>query len=132
VTDARNWLSAYEMMIRNRKNACDGLKPENEKQAEEIFKKWATGFRGRSVNDASQRFGAKHMTANVMVRSVEFKELVEAHLLRSPHVPSPQLPRFTRAMSKRNVDLRRVPNHATPNSAQSAGCGSNTITSSGQ
>ena len=85
-------MSAYEMMLsESQERMLMVLKPEKEKQAEAIFKKWGLDFAVVGYTTPSQRFVVKH-GGDVMV-DLPIKELEsEAPLYDRPHVPSPQLP----------------------------------------
>ena len=85
-------MSAYEMMLsESQERMLMVLKPEKEKQAEAIFKKWGLDFAVVGYTTPSQRFVVKH-GGDVMV-DLPIKELEsEAPLYDRPHVPSPQVP----------------------------------------
>ena len=85
-------MSAYEMMLsESQERMLMVLKPEKEKQAEAIFKKWGLDFAVVGCTTPTQRFVVKH-GGDVMV-DLPIKELEsEAPLYDRPHVPSPQLP----------------------------------------
>ncbi|MEO6945726.1 MAG: phosphoribosylformylglycinamidine synthase subunit PurL, partial [Nitrobacter sp.] len=84
-------MSAYEMMLsESQERMMMVLKPEKEKQAEAIFRKWGLDFAIVGYTTPSQRFVVKH-GGDVMV-DLPIKELEsEAPLYDRPHVPSPQL-----------------------------------------
>ncbi len=85
-------MSAYEMMLsESQERMLMVLKPEKEKQAEAIFRKWGLDFAIVGYTTPTQRFVVKH-GGDVMV-DLPIKELEsEAPLYDRPHVPSPQLP----------------------------------------
>ena len=85
-------MSAYEMMLsESQERMLMVLKPEKEKQAEAIFKKWGLDFAVVGYTTPTQRFVVKH-GGDVMV-DLPIKELEsEAPLYDRPHVASPQLP----------------------------------------
>jgi phosphoribosylformylglycinamidine synthase len=85
-------MSAYEMMLsESQERMLMVLKPEKEKQAEAIFKKWGLDFAIVGYTTPSQRFVVKH--GGDVMADLPIKELEsEAPLYDRPHVPSPQLP----------------------------------------
>jgi phosphoribosylformylglycinamidine synthase len=85
-------MSAYEMMLsESQERMLMVLKPEKEKQAEAIFKKWGLDFAVVGYTTPSQRFVVKH--GGDVMADLPIKELEsEAPLYDRPHVPSPQLP----------------------------------------
>ncbi len=67
------------------------LKPEKEKEAEAIFKKWGLDFAVVGYTTPSKRFVVKH--GGSVMADLPIKELGdEAPVYDRPHVPSPQLP----------------------------------------
>jgi len=67
------------------------LKPEKEKEAEAIFRKWGLDFAIVGTTTPSKRFVVKH--GGDVMADLPIKELEsEAPLYDRPHVPSPQLP----------------------------------------
>ena len=85
-------MSAYEMMLsESQERMLMVLKPEKEKQAEAIFKKWGLDFAVVGYTTPTQRFVVKH-GGDVMV-DLPIKELEsEAPLYDRPHVETPLLP----------------------------------------
>ncbi len=85
-------MSAYEMMLsESQERMLMVLKPEKEKQAEAIFKKWGLDFAIVGYTTPTQRFVVKH--GGDVMADLPIKELEsEAPLYDRPHVPSPQLP----------------------------------------
>ncbi len=85
-------MSAYEMMLsESQERMLMVLKPEKEKQAEAIFKKWGLDFAVVGHTTPSQRFVVKHR-GDVMA-DLPIKELEsEAPLYDRPHVETPLLP----------------------------------------
>src|SRR5215203_3086046 len=85
-------MSAYEMMLsESQERMLMVLKPEKEKQAEAIFKKWGLDFAVVGYTTPSKRFVVKH-GGDVMV-DLPIKELGdEAPLYDRPHVASAALP----------------------------------------
>jgi phosphoribosylformylglycinamidine synthase len=67
------------------------LKPEKEKEAEAIFRKWGLDFAVVGYTTPSKRFVVKH--GGDVMADLPIKELGdEAPLYDRPHVPSPKLP----------------------------------------
>lgn len=67
------------------------LKPEKEKEAEAIFRKWGLDFAIVGTTTPSRRFVVRH--GGDVMADLPIKELEsEAPLYDRPHVPSPQLP----------------------------------------
>lgn len=67
------------------------LKPEKEREAEAIFRKWGLDFAIVGRTTPSQRFVVRH--GGQVMADLPIKELGdEAPLYDRPHVPSPQLP----------------------------------------
>lgn len=67
------------------------LKPEKEKEAEDIFRKWGLDFAIVGYTTPSKRFVVKH--GGKVMADLPIKELGdEAPLYDRPHVPSPALP----------------------------------------
>ncbi len=85
-------MSAYEMMLsESQERMLMVLKPEKEKQAEAIFKKWGLDFAVVGYTTPSKRFVVKH--GGDVMADLPIKELEsEAPLYDRPHVRSPQLP----------------------------------------
>ena len=85
-------MSAYEMMLsESQERMLMVLRPEKEKQAEAIFRKWGLDFAIVGYTTPSQRFVVKH--GGDVMADLPIKELEsEAPLYDRPHVPSPQLP----------------------------------------
>ncbi|HEY8333242.1 MAG TPA: phosphoribosylformylglycinamidine synthase subunit PurL [Tardiphaga sp.] len=85
-------MSAYEMMLsESQERMLMVLRPEKEKQAEAIFKKWGLDFAIVGYTTPTLRFVVKH-GGETMV-DLPIKELGdEAPLYDRPHVPSPALP----------------------------------------
>src|ERR1700710_2035792 len=84
--------SAYEMMLsESQERMLMVLKPEKEKQAEAIFKKWGLDFAVVGYTTPSKRFVVKH--GGDVMADLPIKELGdEAPLYDRPHVASPLLP----------------------------------------
>src|SRR2546430_2722935 len=85
-------MSAYEMMLsESQERMLMVLKPEKEKEAEAIFKKWGLDFAVVGYTTPSKRFVVKH--GGDVMADLPIKELGdEAPLYDRPHVPSPSLP----------------------------------------
>ncbi|WP_438275901.1 phosphoribosylformylglycinamidine synthase subunit PurL [Nitrobacter sp.] len=85
-------MSAYEMMLsESQERMLMVLKPEKEKEAEAIFRKWGLDFAIVGTTTPSKRFVVKH--GGDVMADLPIKELEsEAPLYDRPHVPSPQLP----------------------------------------
>jgi phosphoribosylformylglycinamidine synthase len=85
-------MSAYEMMLsESQERMLMVLKPEKEKQAEAIFKKWGLDFAIVGYTTPSQRFVVKH--GGDVMADLPIKELEsEAPLYDRPHVASEPLP----------------------------------------
>jgi phosphoribosylformylglycinamidine synthase len=85
-------MSAYEMMLsESQERMLMVLKPEKEKQAEAIFKKWGLDFAVVGYTTPSKRFVVKH--GGGVMADLPIKELGdEAPLYDRPHVASPPLP----------------------------------------
>jgi phosphoribosylformylglycinamidine synthase len=85
-------MSAYEMMLsESQERMLMVLKPEKEKQAEAIFRKWGLDFAIVGTTTPSKRFVVKH--GGDIMADLPIKELEsEAPLYDRPHVPSPRLP----------------------------------------
>lgn len=85
-------MSAYEMMLsESQERMLMVLKPEKEKQAEAIFKKWGLDFAVVGYTTPSKRFVVKH--GGDVMADLPIKELGdEAPLYDRPHVPSAALP----------------------------------------
>jgi phosphoribosylformylglycinamidine synthase len=85
-------MSAYEMMLsESQERMLMVLKPEKEKQAEAIFKKWGLDFAVVGYTTPSKRFVVKH--GGDVMADLPIKELGdEAPLYDRPHIQSPLLP----------------------------------------
>ncbi|MGY3457871.1 phosphoribosylformylglycinamidine synthase II [Bradyrhizobium sp. LM3.4] len=85
-------MSAYEMMLsESQERMLMVLKPEKEKEAEAIFKKWGLDFAVVGYTTPSKRFVVKH--GGDVMADLPIKELGdEAPLYDRPHVPSTALP----------------------------------------
>src|SRR6266571_1426910 len=85
-------MSAYEMMLsESQERMLMVLKPEKEKEAEAIFKKWGLDFSVVADTSPSKRFVVKH--GGDVMADLPIKELGdEAPLYDRPHVASPPLP----------------------------------------
>src|SRR5260370_41284585 len=85
-------MSAYEMMLsESQERMLMVLKPEKEKEAEAIFRKWGLDFAVVGYPTPSKRFVVKH--GGDVMADLPIKELGdEAPLYDRPHVPSPKLP----------------------------------------
>ena len=85
-------MSAYEMMLsESQERMLMVLRPEKEKQAEAIFKKWGLDFAVVGYTTPSKRFRVKH--GGDVMADLPIKELGdEAPLYDRPHVASPPLP----------------------------------------
>src|SRR3954449_5366549 len=85
-------MSAYEMMLsESQERMLMVLKPEKEKQAEAIFRKWGLDFAVVGYTTPSKRFVVKH--GGEVMADLPIKELGdEAPLYDRPHVASPLLP----------------------------------------
>src|ERR1700722_15552751 len=85
-------MSAYEMMLsESQERMLMVLKPEKEKEAEAIFRKWGLDFAVVGYTTPSKRFVVKH--GGDVMADLPIKELGdEAPLYDRPHVASPPLP----------------------------------------
>ena len=85
-------MSAYEMMLsESQERMLMVLKPEKEKEAEAIFRKWGLDFAVVGYTTASKRFRVKH--GGALMADLPIKELGdEAPLYDRPHVASPPQP----------------------------------------
>src|ERR1700732_41807 len=85
-------MTAYEMMLsESQERMLMVLKPEKEKAAEAIFKKWGLDFAVVGYTTPSKRFRVKH--GGDIMADLPIKELGdEAPLYDRPHVASPPLP----------------------------------------
>ncbi|MBB5049416.1 phosphoribosylformylglycinamidine synthase [Rhodopseudomonas rhenobacensis] len=85
-------MTAYEMMLsESQERMLMVLKPEKEKQAEAIFKKWGLDFAIVGTTTPTLRFVVKH--GGEVKADLPIKELGdEAPLYDRPHVESPKLP----------------------------------------
>src|SRR6201988_4530232 len=84
-------MSAYEMMLsESQERMLMVLKPEKEKEAEAIFRKWGLDFAVVGYTTPSKRFVVKH--GGAVMADLPIKELGdEAPLYDRPHVASPAL-----------------------------------------
>ena len=85
-------MSAYEMMLsESQERMLMVLKPEKEKEAEAIFRKWGLDFAIVGYTTPSKRFVIKH--GGAVMADLPIKELGdEAPLYDRPFVESPKLP----------------------------------------
>ena len=85
-------MTAYEMMLsESQERMLMVLKPEKEKEAEAIFRKWGLDFAIVGETTPSKRFVVRH--GGVVMADLPIKELGdEAPLYDRPHVPTPKLP----------------------------------------
>jgi phosphoribosylformylglycinamidine synthase len=85
-------MTAYEMMLsESQERMLMVLKPEKEKEAEAIFRKWGLDFAVVGYTTPSKRFVVKH--GGEVKAELPIKELGdEAPLYDRPHVESPKLP----------------------------------------
>src|SRR6202040_1988307 len=85
-------MSAYEMMLsESQERMLMVLKPEKEKEAEAIFRKWGLDFAVVGYTTPSKRFVVKH--GGEVMADLPIKELGdEAPLYDRPHVASPAFP----------------------------------------
>src|SRR6185312_15183885 len=85
-------MSAYEMMLsESQERMLMVLKPEKEKEAEAIFRKWGLDFAVVGYTTPSKRFRVSH--GGDVMADLPIKELGdEAPLYDRPHVASPSLP----------------------------------------
>ena len=85
-------MSAYEMMLsESQERMLMVLKPEKEKEAEAIFRKWGLDFAVVGYTTPSKRFVVKH--GGDVMADLPIKELGdEAPLYDRPHVASAPLP----------------------------------------
>src|SRR6204780_4370346 len=85
-------MSAYEMMLsESQERMLMVLKPEKEKEAEAIFRKWGLDFAVVGYTTPSKRFVVKH--GGDVMADLPIKELGdEAPLYDRPHVETPLLP----------------------------------------
>src|SRR6201993_4337470 len=85
-------MSAYEMMLsESQERMLMVLKPEKEKEAEAIFRKWGLDFAVVGYTTPSKRFRVKH--GGDVMADLPIKELGdEAPLYARPHIASPSLP----------------------------------------
>src|SRR3981189_3372522 len=92
VPTGKSGMSAYEMMLsESQERMLMVLKPEKEKEAEAIFKKWGLDFAVVGYTTPSKRFVVKH--GGDVMADLPIKELGdEAPLYDRPHVASPVLP----------------------------------------
>src|SRR5262252_6086463 len=85
-------MSAYEMMLsESQERMLMVLKPEKEKEAEAIFRKWGLDFAVVGYTTPTRRFVVKH--GGVVMADLPIKELGdEAPLYDRPHVATPARP----------------------------------------
>jgi phosphoribosylformylglycinamidine synthase II len=85
-------MSAYEMMLsESQERMLMVLKPEKEKEAEAIFRKWGLDFAVVGYTTPSKRFVVKH--GGEVMADLPIKELGdEAPIYDRPHVETPKLP----------------------------------------
>ncbi len=85
-------MSAYEMMLsESQERMLMVLKPEKEKEAEAIFRKWGLDFAVVGRTTPGKRFVVRH--GGKVMADLPIKELGdEAPLYDRPHLPSPHLP----------------------------------------
>ena len=85
-------MSAYEMMLsESQERMLMVLKPEKEKEAEAIFRKWGLDFAIVGYTTPSKRFCVRH--GGAIMADLPIKELGdEAPLYDRPHVASPAQP----------------------------------------
>ena len=85
-------MSAYEMMLsESQERMLMVLKPEKEKEAEDIFRKWGLDFAIVGHTTPTKRFLIKH--GGDVMADLPIKELGdEAPVYDRPHVASPKLP----------------------------------------
>ena len=124
-------MSAYEMMLsESQERMLMVLKPEKEKEAEAIFRKWGLDFAVVGYTTPSKRFVVKH--GGDVMADLPIKELGdEAPLYDRPHVETPKQPVVKAAdvVAPVNTADALAKLLGTPGLVSSAGCGSNTITS---
>ena len=125
-------MSAYEMMLsESQERMLMVLKPEKEKEAEAIFRKWGLDFAIVGKTTPTKRFVVKH-NGKVMA-DLPIKELGdEAPVYDRPHVETPKQPVVKAsdvAPPMRHDRRAACSSSARPTCARSAGCGSSTITS---
>ncbi|MGH6770426.1 MAG: AIR synthase-related protein, partial [Xanthobacteraceae bacterium] len=85
-------MSAYEMMLsESQERMLMVLKPEKEKEAEDIFRKWGLDFAIVGETTPSKRFVVKH--AGTVMADLPIKELGdEAPVYNRPYVDTPKPP----------------------------------------
>ncbi len=85
-------MSAYEMMLsESQERMLMVLKPEKERQAEAIFRKWGLDFAVVGHTTPNRRFVVRH--GGVIMADLPIKELGdEAPLYDRPHLPTPRSP----------------------------------------
>jgi phosphoribosylformylglycinamidine synthase len=85
-------MTAYEMMLsESQERMLMVLKPEKEKEAEDIFRKWGLDFAIVGETTPDKRFVVRH--AGVEMANLPIKELGdEAPVYDRPHTASPKLP----------------------------------------
>ena len=81
-------MSAYEMMLsESQERMLMVLRPEKEKEAESIFRKWGLDFAVVGETNPAQRFVVRH--GNKVMADLPIKELGDqAPVYRRPHVES--------------------------------------------
>ena len=124
-------MSAYESMLsESQERMLMVLKPEKEKEAEAIFRKWGLDFAVVGETTPSKRFIVRH--GGDVMADLPIKELGDqAPEYKRPFVTRRSWPSSTpKACRPRSTQLRRSKDCSLlPISAPSAGCGSNMITS---
>jgi phosphoribosylformylglycinamidine synthase II len=85
-------MSAYEMMLsESQERMLMVLRPEKEKEAEDIFRKWGLDFAIVGETTPDKRFVVRHQGAEMV--NLPIKELGdEAPVYDRPHTASPKLP----------------------------------------
>ena len=85
-------MSAYEMMLsESQERMLMVLRPEKEKEAESIFRKWGLDFAVVGETNPSQRFVVRH--GNKVMADLPIKELGDqAPVYRRPHIETPKAP----------------------------------------
>jgi phosphoribosylformylglycinamidine synthase II len=98
-------MSAYEMMLsESQERMLMVLKPEKEKEAEAIFRKWGLDFAIVGETTATKRFIVRH--GGAVMTDLPIKELGdEAPLYDRPFVETPKQPVIDAASVKPPIDL---------------------------
>ena len=101
-------MSAYEMMLsESQERMLMVLKPEKEKEAEAIFRKWGLDFAVVGYTTPSKRFVVKH--GGDVMADLPIKELGdEAPLYDRPHVAAPPRPVIPAREVKPPIGFRRA------------------------